>query len=261
MTQLAAIFDNDPLVAAALSLAREKFESWAGHNLGDPPPPDPVDAIQIELMRWQRSRFGDAPDAFMALGMIEEMTETFLANTANQTNDALDGLGDVQVYAAQLATSNRLAVMPIIDLARVFTKKTGMIPMHGPGLLAQVVLKRAQKIRGLDDDERYRKRLVGSMALCIAKAIDDVEIMHDLKVKPEGILLVVAGEVLQRGAGHDAIPKATTPEVSTPMLTAEERKARDDVHAFDSVQKALEGYDPDADEPAPVSDAPITVTE
>lgn len=257
MSQLGAIFDNDAATAAALKLARERFESWATNDVGDPLPPDPVDAIQIQLFRWQRERFGLYPDAFMALGVIEEMSETFLAGTPSKTGEALDGLGDVQVYAAQIATANRLAIGPIIDLARVFTTRTGLIPLTAPGVLAQVVLKHAQKIRGLDDHERYIKRLVGALALCIAKAIDDVEIMHDVVAKPAEVLLVVAREVLERGAGHDAIPKATAPEVSTPMPTLEERRES----AADAFKAALAGYDPDADEAEPLSDSVITVVE
>lgn len=252
MAQLAAMFDKDPAVLAAHKLARERFEAWAANDASDPPPPDPIDAIQIALMRWERDRFGIQGSERHALGIIEETVETFLADDPTKTEEALDGLGDTCVYSAQLCTGNRLALAPILDLARVFTRRQhhGMI---AHGVLAQVVLKGAQKIRGLDDVDRYRVRLVGAIAMCIAKAIDDVELMHDIAVKPGEVLLVVAREVLSRGEGHDAIPKPVPSEATRQMITPEEREHRKHERraaAEAALSSAIAGYDASSDYPA-----------
>ncbi len=205
MTQMAQWCDNDPAVLAAVTMAREMFDRWCA--LAVPPSESAIDLMQLELMKWQNVNFGPQPDAMMALGMIEEMGETFDANTPDKTEEALDGLGDVCVYASQLATNNRLAIGPILDLARAFTCRSGLIPLRAAPILAQVVLKGAQKIRGLADVGTYRTRLVGAMAMCIAKAIDDVEMLHDITVSAGGVFVQVGGEVLQRGAGHPGIPQ------------------------------------------------------
>lgn len=82
--------------------------------------------------------------------------------------------------------------------------------LKATGMLAQVVLKGSQKIRGLDDEQRYRIRLVGALATCIARAAlaykvrDDVDIV-DIK----RVFIEVGTQVAKRGAGHDAIPKLT----------------------------------------------------
>lgn len=250
MAQLAAIFDSDPAVLAAHALARQRFEEWAANGADDPPPPNATDALQIQLMRWERRMFGNVPSVMHALGVIEEMTETFLADMPNSAEGALDGLGDTCVYAAQLCTGNRLALGPVLDLARVFTSRSGLKLLTAPGVLAQVVLKGAQKIRGLDDENRFRTRLVGALAMCIAKAIDDVEVMHDVRVRVAEVFGVVAGEVLARGAGHDGIPKSVKPEVTEVTVTAEEieahKKARDD-KALSRMKDAIDILDPSAE--------------
>lgn len=244
MTQLAAAFDNDPQVLEAFERARASFETWAANDVTDPPPDHPIDAVQIALMRWQRNRFGmqtETHDLRMAHGVIEEMGETFLAD--ENAEDALDGLGDVLVYASQLVTSNRLAIAPILELARDFAARPSIPPIVAAAMLSQVTLKASQKIRGLDDVHRYRVRLVGCLAQCIAIALTDVEILHNLKVDAGGVLLVVANEVIQRGVpGHDAIPKDVEPEITAVMLSPEEIAARDAARkdrALRSMQTAI----------------------
>ena len=217
MAQLGRIFDQDSATIAACSLAREQYERIAAIGADDPLPDDIVNAMQVRLMRWQRDRFGgDQLDERMALGIIEEQIETFDAEEPDQTEDALDGLGDTMVYAGQLAIANRLALSPILDLARVFTRRGDIRLIRSPGVLAQVVLKGAQKIRGMADRDLYRLRLVGALAMCIGHAIDHVEILHPqtAPVLPGKVYEIVGGEVLQRAQGHDAIPAKVTPEVS-----------------------------------------------
>lgn len=195
-------------VAAAVRLAREGFEAIAIYD--GPADVGTTTGMQIALMRWQRDRFGDqdAHDLKMALGVVEELGETFAAGTAEE---ALDGLGDVCVYAGQLLISNRLAIEPVLDLARVFVAAGGdLVPMLAAGNLAHTVLKGSQKIRGMADPEVYRAKLVECVALCIAKAIDDCEIGHGLMVRAAEVYHVVGLEVMQRKAGDAMIP-ATAP--------------------------------------------------
>jgi hypothetical protein len=161
--------------------------------------------MQIALARWQNTHFGPQSDERCALGVIEELGETFDADA--NTENALDGLGDVIVFASQLATANRLAIGPIIDLGRVYSSHgVAIIPLRSAAMLAQTVRQGAQRVRGLGDRQQYRSRLVRSLAACIAKAIDDVEIVHGISIDARKIFLVVGEEVLKRAAGHDAIP-------------------------------------------------------
>jgi hypothetical protein len=237
MSDLAKLFDTDPATDAAYKLSRMAFEQFAACALSDPMPPHPIDAIQVSLARWQFEKYGPNPDSHMALGMIEEGTECFMED--ENTGEALDGLGDVCVYAAQLATNNRLAIAPVLDLARVFTQRQDVKPLLGAGILAQVVLKGSQRIRGLDQVERYHRRLVGAMAAVIAKAIDDVEIFHPqtIPVKPDGVLLVVANEVLQRGEGHPSIPTGDAKPIARDELVRKSKAERDN-EAMTNLQQA-----------------------
>lgn len=205
-------------VIAAHKIARDAFEEWA---VLDAPhlPAHEIDSMQVRLARWQVDRFGGPPvDALMALGIVEELGETADAAVEGaETVDgggeqAVDGLGDVMVYAAQICTANRLAIRPILDLARVYTRHTdtGHRPiMTAAGVLAHVVLKHTQAIRGLGDPTIYRVRLVDAIALCIGKAIDEVEIGHNLDVAAPGVLLQVGKEILERKQGDAMIPAPT----------------------------------------------------
>lgn len=202
--------ERDALVSAALGQARARFETFAG--MGHPElPPDANDATQVLLYRWQVNRFGLQSDERMALGVIEEIGETFEAGVSDDAdpNEALDGLGDVCVYAAQLCTSNRLAIGPILDLAKVMQARGEVQPLLAVGKLAHAVLKHAQKIRGKGNHAVYQALLVEHLSQCIAKAADDCEIMHGLTVNSiPGVFQIVANEVMQRGAGHAAIPES-----------------------------------------------------
>jgi len=211
--QLAEAFDSNLLIVTAYKDARKAFEEWPGIDKGELPE-DPIDAMQVTLMRWQRERFGDQSDEHMALGMIEETGETTLAQDAY---DALDGLGDTCVFASQLATNNRLAIGPIIHLAVEMlnalepqSTTTATPILAAQSVIAQVVLKGAQKIRGLSgtNDDKYKIRLVGAIACCIAHAA----IATSMKGVPpdqldiSDVFLTIGERVLQRGAGHDAVP-------------------------------------------------------
>lgn len=208
-------------VFAAHALSREAFEVWAGINSGELPD-EPIDAMQVRLARWQIDRFGGTGgDVLMALGIVEELGETADAADEGHTDvnggaeQAVDGLGDTMVYASQLCTSNRLAIRPILDLAKLYTKHesaTAKVIMAAAGKLSHVVLKHEQKIRGLGDPVTYRVRLVDALALCIAKAIDECEMGHNLTVSAPGVFTTVGTEILERKQGDAMIPIA--PEIT-----------------------------------------------
>ncbi len=151
--------------------ARDTFESWCAVGPGEVPA-DPTDALQVKLWRWQVRNFGTTIDERLALGVVEVLGETFHADDAEA---ALDGLGDVMVYAGQLAIANRLALRPIIELAKLVKRDGSGMAIVAAGKFCHTVLKAAQKIReGRGDVETYRGHLVAGLAACIAKAIEDV---------------------------------------------------------------------------------------
>lgn len=203
-------------------VALARFSVWAGLDAPDLPG-DPTDAMQVQLARWQQDRFGHVPhsDVHMALGVIEELGEAFDEDATPQ--DAIDALGDVMIYSAQLCTANRLAIGPVIDLACLYVTANHC---HGQaiciaGMLAHVALKHDQQIRGLGPVEVYRPRLVDALAMMIAKALEDCTLGHELNVDARGVFLVIGREVTQRKAGDTMIPAQTLATVAeTPEVRA-----------------------------------------
>lgn len=186
-------------VDIAVAAAEQHFAAWAGLDLGDPMPEDGTDAMQIELARWQTRNFGCPRDVEITLGVIEELGEAFEADDGEK---ALDGLGDVMVYAGQLLTSNRLALGPVLALAHRREQRGENGGTHNgiaTGKLAHAVLKRAQKIRGFDNDGLWRWSLVDALATIIANAKIECELGHDLyEVDIRKVYEIVGREVLAR---------------------------------------------------------------
>jgi len=143
----------------AYTTARARFAAWAAL---DAPhlPADPVDAMQVRLARWQVLNFGPQSDERFALGVLEECGELDEAYEDGNGEAAVDALGDVLVYAGQLAISNRLALGPLL----VPVGKAPRLTVAA-GRLAHVVLKRAQRIRrGAGSVEQYRADLAAAIA-------------------------------------------------------------------------------------------------
>lgn len=202
---------REQLTRIAYADSRSTFEQWAAMR-SPMLPPDAVDAAQVGLARWQADRFANVPtsDAIMALGVIEELGETF--DSHDNAEDAIDGLGDTCVYAAQLCTANRLAVRPVIALAGIYAATNSgagqLSPIHAAGQLSHVVVKHTQAIRGLGPAEAYGPRLVDALALIIAKAFEDCTFVHDLRIDIAGVFTTIAREVMQRKQGDAMIPAA-----------------------------------------------------
>lgn len=197
------------LAADACTAARASFNEWADVPAGKFPV-DAVDAMQVQLMRWQRDRFGhvDSSDPVIALGVIEELGETFDDDV--DAEGAVDGLGDTMIYGAQLCTSNRLAIRHVIDLARIYVHTNLPSPISIAGRFAHVVGKHAQRTRGLDDREAFQLCLVDALAMMIAKALEDCSLGHELTIEPAGVFLVIGREVCERKVGDVMIPAGTT---------------------------------------------------
>lgn len=140
--------DQRDAVLADYRNAREAFEEFAAIDAPHLPLRS-SDALQVELARWQVRNFGPANALHLALGVCEEVGELMSASTDAERDDAI---GDVAVYACQLATLHRLA------WGKVITSHWEQAPAASvaAGRLAHVTLKAAQGIRGLDDPEAAR---------------------------------------------------------------------------------------------------------
>lgn len=219
--------DRLKLAADACTAARASFNEWADVPAGKFPI-DPIDAMQVQLMRWQRDRFGhvDSSDPVIALGVIEELGETF--DDEAEAEDAVDGLGDVMIYGAQLCTANRIAVRHVIGLACLYVRTNLPSPIAIAGRFAHVVGKHAQRTRGLGNREAFQLCLVDALAMMIAKALEDCSLGHDLTIDPGGVFLVIGREVCERKVGDVMIPapainvqhvQATDPDAFVEQLT------------------------------------------
>jgi hypothetical protein len=135
---------------AAYLDARGRFDGFAGL---DAPhlPDDPWDVPQVELCRWQVRNFGPQPATMYALGVAEEFGEF---GTASTIEDEHDAIGDVLIYACQLATTQRLAWSECSNPRPFLTRQASS--GAAVGLLCHVTLKAAQGIRGLGDPELAR---------------------------------------------------------------------------------------------------------
>jgi hypothetical protein len=201
--------------------ARERYNAMCmlgGFDLPD----DAVDAMQFKLMRWQREMFGLPSDEWMALGIVEESGEGFDGQNAEA---AFDALGDVIVYAGQLAMCNRLAIGPVLALADAIYGKDREAQIVAVGALCHSVLKRSQNIREERDVEVYRAKLVEHLAKVIAHAMFTVEVFADVRPDPAKVYLTVGAEVLERKRGDKMIP-ATAPATAPAPDPAAARRDR-----------------------------------
>lgn len=132
------------------------------------------DVMQQKLLVWQSENFGLPSDEQITLGVGEEVSETFDADTIGEL---IDGIGDTMVYAGQLLGRNRLAISGVLAIADHYRRQFGRtvevaeIAKHAlleVGKLNHLVLKTAQKIRvGTAGHDVYRERLVEHLGRCI----------------------------------------------------------------------------------------------
>lgn len=106
----------------------------------------------------------------IALDMITHLGVTFLSEDGEQAVLALCSvIGD----GAVLAAHDRLAIEPILDLARAFVTRQDVQPHRGVSLLARAVRT---------GHGRLHVQLVEAIAMCVAKGLDDCEIQHEITV-------------------------------------------------------------------------------
>ena len=142
------------------------FNTFAGLDAPELPGGE-LDAIQVRLHRWQIDKFGYQASERMALGIIEECGEL---DDADTTADELDALGDICVYSSQLLTHSRLALSVAIRIAE--ETRFGPTLLSSAGKLAHTVLKRLQKIRGMDDDQKYRAAIFDCVVNVLSAAME-----------------------------------------------------------------------------------------
>jgi hypothetical protein len=119
----------------------------------------------------------------LALGVIEYVGGTFETEDAEH---AVEHLGKAMVCAAGYAYLHGLAIAPILDLARALTRRDDVQPVHGVTRLA--ALERQDLVES--------HHVVAALGLCIAKGIDDCEIVHGLTIEPHGVFLTIGREML-----------------------------------------------------------------
>lgn len=154
----------------AYTTARARFAAWAAL---DAPhlPADPVDAMQVRLLRWEQAQpFWRVSSLPVALGCGEEAGE--LAD-AECYDEIVDAVGDVAIYACQVATRHRLAFGAILDAA----SDSDVMHLHDEwrellsalGRVQHLILKREQRIRiGAESDEVFGEALADALARLIA---------------------------------------------------------------------------------------------
>ncbi len=192
-------------IANAANAVWENFATIDGEEV----PPNTLDAMQVQLCRWQRRNFGDVSpidkvDIHMGLGIIEEFGEALSATEMLGPKGKLDGLGDVCVYAGQLLNANRLAIRPVMDLADLLAADWDgdpdqPEPMKLAGLFSHVLLKHEQKIRGYDKRDVWLPALAYHVAAIIGHTKLDI-IWHDRDITADNLIqrtyLDVGGSVV-----------------------------------------------------------------
>lgn len=159
--------------------AIEVFNSWAAIGEGELPS-DPIDAMQVQLSRWQRRNFSDVSpvekiDVHMALGIVEEFCECANAEIIGTNKGKLDGLGDLCVYAGQMLIGNRIAIRPVIAMAEDVASdwfSDEQMPSSEKliGDFVHATLKHDQRIRGMGNVDVWRAALCQHVARLMAFA-------------------------------------------------------------------------------------------
>jgi len=189
--------DNDARLAAerrvlvkmtterALKPRPEQDATWDATAAG-------CNAIQINLFHLDELDVWDTSDA--ALAVIEHLGQTFEGDDPER---AVEALGKVMCFASILAYIHGMSIAPILELAREFTRRPDVIPLAAMGRLAAVVRMAVS----------HETDIVEALALCIAKGIDDCEMLHGLRIDPSGVYLTIGREMLA------AVAEPVTPEI------------------------------------------------
>lgn len=163
-------------------------EAW-DDDLASPSPREWA-LLQNELQRWQVREYGVPTALQMAAGVVEEMAEFYDSGTMAAY---LDAIGDVSIYAMQMASLFRLDFGEVARAAEA-NGAMGAIPslrhaFERGGRLLHVALKESQGIRGMDNRDRARRAvyaaLVDVVEWCLAGLgdigyLDPTPALHDV---------------------------------------------------------------------------------
>lgn len=180
--------------------------------------PSEADDLQLRLAdRWiHRGPHQHALEVIADIGRVFD---------AEEAEPAIEALGRLLVHASLLAGCERMAIAPIIALGRELTRDSGVsseLPLRPAAMLAWAALGRSH------DDAAIARGL----AMAIAKAIDDCEIVHELKVDPLELFKVAAREVLDG--------KPVTAVTAPAVQPTQQDKAAQRALAWTELRKASE---------------------
>lgn len=193
--------------------AQNAFAEYAGLTGDVPKDYHPVRVVQIDLARWERRSFPlqGGEDLVRAGGMAEELGELVDAlEDASSWAAVLDAVGDVMVYATQLATSHRLDFFALWAAAETLLLRDQMVfslphaalaMARGVGQANHVTIKSHGKIRGFDNRDRQRLSMAASLVEVILGALRFTRLI------PENlgdVYLVTARRVMKRDWLRDA---------------------------------------------------------
>ncbi len=160
--------------------SRDAFSKYAGIDAPEVPGGD-IARYQVRLARWERAQFGIVDDTKLVLGIAEELGEMDDAKTLVKRRDAI---GDILIFACQLANSNRLDFGVLMESEEIEITISSAL-----GRLAHATLKASQGIRGYDDPEKRRRAiaeglwsLIGSLRL-FAHMVLDISGFHQIFVE------------------------------------------------------------------------------
>jgi hypothetical protein len=168
--------------------------------------------MQLKIAAWQARNFGETVVWHTALGAGEEGGELAdcLLNpdffSPDNLGDAMDALADITIFVMSFSTAHDLdfhtlwrGTDPLVVVPRKTAQESavagGLHVIRAIGKLEHAVLKRAQRIRGFDDDFKYQQ----FVALAIGKVGRACEHLAWLSGrKYEALVAEVAEKVLMR---------------------------------------------------------------
>lgn len=179
--------------------------AWDTYATIDAPryPDDLWSAVQVQLYRWQVRNFDLQPASRFVLGIVEEVGELGEAAESGDEEAILDAIGDICVYATQLANAHRLD-FGVLLLATSERQPTQPVDVT-LGRIAHAVLKTEQRIRGYDNPEKGRREVAENLVSVLYRLRDQALILgSDL----EEVYATVAARVLQRDWKADPVSAA-----------------------------------------------------
>jgi len=174
---------------------RHDYNQWAtfgGNTWEHSPGLSLVQAMQIELMRWERNNFGLQPPWTGLLGIFEELGEL---DEAIDFDDQVDAVGDVLVFASNLLVKYRLGIAPIMGNLKDAPELDPIYMLESMGWASHVMLKSEQKIRGYDDVETIRRDIAVSVYRLLRYLVGTCD---DIGIDLQGTYLKIGAKVLGR---------------------------------------------------------------